>query len=102
MANTMVQDEHGGLNVPATTMIDNIPWRVIPATAIAAGIFYGLEQMNAGLAKTLAALAFITSFALRRPDYQGWPANAGRRTPLETLLKTTGISSDGTFGTGIN
>lgn len=94
--NGMVQDASGNINIPATTMIDNIPWRVVPATAIAAGIFYGLEQMNASVAKGLAALAFFTAFAYIKPiSTTGWQTASGKSNPLGTLLKITGIDTLG-------
>jgi hypothetical protein len=109
MVNDMVQDDSGSLNVPATAMVDNIPWRVIPATAIAAGIFYGIEQMNASVAKALAALAFVTAFTLPKYDIVDQFGNATgamsqtkKTSPLGTLLKVTGNPGGAVFIKGIN
>jgi hypothetical protein len=90
--NGMVQDQTGSLNIPPTAMIDNIPWRVIPATAIAAGIFFGIEQVNASVAKGLATLAFFTAFTYMKPLASNtWQTDSGKSNPLGTLLKMTGI-----------
>jgi len=98
MANDMLQDSNGGLNVPVSSMMDNFPWRVIPATAIAAGIFYGFEQVNASAAKAIAALAFFTAFVIPKYDVVDMygnptgakPADGKKSSPLDTLLKVTG------------
>jgi hypothetical protein len=96
MINDMVQDSRGDINIPATAMIDNIPWKVIPATAIAAGLFYGLEQVNASVAAGLAALAFMTAFIV--PVYNG---NDVKTSPLGTLLKISGNQNGRQFIKGI-
>jgi hypothetical protein len=108
MANDIVQDESGSLNVPASAMMDNFPWRVIPATAIAAGIFYGFEQVNASAAKGLAALAFLTAFIAPRYDIvdqfgrqTGQPRDA-KTSPLGTLLKVTGNPGGSMYIKGVN
>ena len=98
MANDMLQDSNGGINVPLSAMMDNFPWRVIPATAIAAGIFYGFEQVNASAAKAIAALAFFTAFVIPKYDVVDMygnpigakPADSKKSSPLDTLLKITG------------
>jgi len=98
MANDMLQDSNGGINVPVSAMMDNFPWRVIPATAIAAGIFYGFEQVNASAAKAIAALAFFTAFVIPKYDVVDMygnptgakPADSKKSSPLDTLLKITG------------
>lgn len=98
IANDIVQDSGGNLNVPASAMMDNFPWRVIPATAIAAGIFYGFEQINASAAKAIAALAFFTAFVIPKYDVVDIygnttgqkPQDARKSSPLNTLLKITG------------
>lgn len=98
IANDMVQDTTGGLNVPVSAMMDSFPWRVIPATAIAAGIFYGFEQINAGAAKAIAALAFFTAFVIPKYDVVDMYGNttgqkaqdSNKSSPLDTLLKITG------------
>lgn len=98
MANDVVQDNSGSLNVPASAMMDNFPWRVIPATAIAAGIFYGFEQINASAAKAVAALAFFTAFVIPKYDVVDMygnvtgaaPSDSHKSSPLDTLLKITG------------
>lgn len=97
IVNNMVQDDTGNVAIPATTMLDNVPWRVIPATAIAAGIFYGIEQLNSGVATVLAGLAFFTAFTV--PEYDivdqfgnrtGQTSSSHKSSPLGTLLKITG------------
>lgn len=45
----------------ATDVIGHINWRVIPATAVAALIFSGIEKVNAPAGKGLAALALLTT-----------------------------------------
>lgn len=45
-----------------TNVLKGINWRVIPATAIAAFMFSGLEAVNAQAAKGLAAIALISTF----------------------------------------
>lgn len=74
------------LNQPLSTVADKIDWKVIPATAIAAGIFYGLESGFGNAAKLLALLAFFTSFIT--PDHQIGGNLA--TSPLGALLKITG------------
>lgn len=48
-------------NQPLSTVADKINWKIIPATAIAAGIFYGLEEAFGKAAVGLAWLAFFTA-----------------------------------------
>lgn len=98
IVNDMVQDNTGSLAVSPTDMIDNVPWRVIPATAIAAGIFYGIEQLNAGVAKALAALAFVTAFVSSID--QSTTSLKYHSPPLGTLLKITGDTSGASFNRG--
>lgn len=107
--NDMVQDDSGNIAIPATTMMDNIPWRVVPATAIAAGIFYGIEQVNASVAKGIAALAFFTAFVV--PNYDlvdqfgnktGQQTHTHATSPLGTLLKITGNPGGSQFIKGLN
>jgi hypothetical protein len=72
-------------------IIDNVDWKIIPATAIAAGIFWGLEQGNASVAKGLAMLAFFTALIvpIRPVNGEDW-----KLSPLGTLLQvTTGYPS---------
>lgn len=45
----------------ATDVAKYINWRIVPATAIAAVLFAGLESANAALAKGLASVALVTS-----------------------------------------
>jgi hypothetical protein len=109
MVNDIVQDGSGNLNVPASAMMDNFPWRVIPATAIAAGIFYGFEQVNASAAKGLAALAFLTAFIAPRYDIvdqfgnqTGVQPRDAKTSPLGTLLKVTGNPGGSMYIKGVN
>jgi hypothetical protein len=83
-------------NQPLSTVADKINWKIIPATAIAAGIFYGLEQVAPTFAKGLAALAFFTAFVaphagLTIIDPQSRNANVVVDSPLTTLLVLSGI-----------
>lgn len=93
-------------NAPLTTVADRINWKVIPATAVAAGIFYGFEQINEKVATGLAAVAFITAFAGFLPGYQtsGFYQGGGKTSPLGTLLSAFGQQSklpatSGPYGT---
>jgi hypothetical protein len=45
----------------ATDVLAHINWRLIPATAITAVAFAGIEHINAGFARALAYLALLTS-----------------------------------------
>lgn len=47
-----------------TNVLKGINWRVIPATAIAAFMFSGLESVNEQAAKMLAALALLTTLVV--------------------------------------
>ena len=85
-AMTIANDAIQG-NQPLTTVVDKINWKVIPATVVAAGIFYALEQMNAPMAKGFAALAFLTAF-IGGDSY--FNVNANKTSPLGTLLNTFG------------
>lgn len=78
-------------NASLASAADTINWKVVPATAIAAGIFFGLSQINEPIATGLAWLTFLTAFiggdkylGLRKP---------GQTAPLGTLLKVTGYGS---------
>jgi len=77
---------------PLSEAADNIQWKVVPATLVAAGIFYALEQANSGLAKGLAWLALFTAFVggdtLGRPELTG----GKKTTPLGTLMEVFGYS----------
>lgn len=48
----------------ATDVLAHINWRVIPATAIAAFLFSGLEKLNAPAAKILAAMVVVTTLSV--------------------------------------
>lgn len=89
LVNDMMQDENGNFLTKDTDMIDHIQWRVIPATAIAAGIFYGIEQINPGVATGLAAIAFFTAF-VSSSQASGPQKSYAHYAPLGTLLKLTG------------
>lgn len=47
--------------VTEQSVLASINWRVIPATAVAAVIFAGLEGLNPTLAKGLAGVALLTT-----------------------------------------
>lgn len=88
---------------PLSQAADNIEWKVVPATLVAAGIFYAIEQANPTLAKGLAALAFFTAFVggdtLIRPELTG----GKKTTPLGTLMGIFGYQSSyksGVFAPG--
>lgn len=93
-AMTIANDALQG-NAPLTTVADRINWKVIPATAVAAGIFYGFEQINEKVAVGLAAVAFITAFAGFIPGYEtsSFYQGGGRTSPLGTLMSAFGQSS---------
>lgn len=69
---------------PAHPVASVVNWKVIPATAIAAGLFYGFEKANAQIATGVAVIAFITAFAFIPPP-------RGGTTPLGTLMSMAGI-----------
>lgn len=78
---------------PLSSASDRIDWRVVPATFVAAGIFYAIEQANSTWAKGLAWLAFFTAFVggdtLFRPDVN----DPGKTTtPLGTLMQVFGYT----------
>lgn len=65
-----------------------VNFRVIPATAIAAGLFYLFEQASAPVAKGLAWIVFATAFAFPAENWTGASMHAS--SPLGTLLSMTG------------
>lgn len=71
-------------NQPLSTVADKINWKVIPATAVAAGLFYGFEQINEQMAKALAALVFFTAFVGGESYLR---LGEQKLSPLGTLLK---------------
>lgn len=89
---TLANDYYQNHNTvdPTRPVASQINWKVIPATAIAAGIFYGFEQVNAKVATALAVVIFVTSFAFSSPLPV---AGSGKDTlsPLGSLLDITGI-----------
>jgi len=94
IANDALQND-----APLSTAVGRINWKIVPATAIAAAIFYGFSQINEEVAKGLAWLAFITAFVggdvLSNPNYKSGSVDSqgyhsGNLTPLGTLLKVTG------------
>lgn len=79
---------------PKAPVASLVNFRVIPATAIAAGIFYVLEQASAPVAKGLAWIAFLTAFAFPA-EHSGFfaqdaPGGPVKQSPLNTLLSMTG------------
>jgi hypothetical protein len=68
-----------------------VNFRVIPATAIAAGLFYAFEQASAPVAKGLAWIIFATAFAF--PAESWGAADKSKTSPLGTLLGLTGNST---------
>lgn len=74
-------------NQPLTTVVDKIDWKVIPATAIAAVMFYALSQASEQVATALAAIVLFTAFIT--PDHSVGGNLA--TSPLGTLMKLSGI-----------
>lgn len=79
IANDALQND-----APMTTVVDRINWKVIPATAIAAGIFYVFEQINAPVGKGLAWIVFVTAL-MGGESY--FALGQTKLTPMGTLLK---------------
>jgi len=98
LVNDAIQKPGGGF-MPGgdANIIANINWRIIPATAIAAGIFWGIEQLNAGIAKGLAMLAFGTALIVPIHDSND-PNDNMKLAPMGTLLQaTTGSPAAGGY-----
>jgi hypothetical protein len=79
IANDALQND-----APLTTVVDRINWKVIPATAVAAGIFYAIEQINGPFGRGLAWVAFVTAF-MGGESYFG--IGQTKLSPMGTLLK---------------
>lgn len=79
---------------PIHPVASQVNWKVIPATAIAAGLFYGLEQVNGKVAVGLAALVFTTSFLFSQPELTYIPGvqQKDKTSPLGTLMTLVGVS----------
>lgn len=76
---------------PKAPVASQVNFKVIPATAIAAGIFYLLEQASPSIAKGLAWIAFATAFAFPAEHSGFFEGSTGaKQTPLQTLLSMTG------------
>jgi hypothetical protein len=80
---------------PKAPVASQVNFRVIPATAIAAGLFYILEQASAPIAKGLAGIVFLTAFAF---PAESWYMPVGQTktphlSPLGTLMQVSGISN---------
>jgi len=74
---------------PTAPVASKVNFRVIPATAIAAGFLYLLEQASPPVAKSLAWIAFFTAFAFPA-EYSGFFEGAATKmSPLQTLLSLT-------------
>lgn len=58
LANEAISAPLDANGVPTSAPIN---WRVIPATAVAALLFYGIEQLNHTLGVGLASMALITT-----------------------------------------
>lgn len=86
-------------NQPLSSAADKVNWKVVPATLVAAGIFYGLEQAIGDAAKALAWLVFFTAFvggdALQNPDLNWF--GQSHTTPLGTLMEVFGLSNSTIF-----
>lgn len=81
-------DPHAPGNVAA-----RVNFKVIPATAIAAGLFYLFEQAAGPVATGLAWIVFVTAFAFPAESWYQHPTNTPHLSPLGTLMKMTGISN---------
>lgn len=86
---------------PKAPVASQVNFKVIPATAIAAGLFYLFEQASAPIAKGLAWIIFATAFAFPA-EHQGFFAGTTggtKMSPLQTLLSMTGTPvSPGQYG----
>lgn len=95
LANDFLQAQAspGAPTTGAGSVAPKVNFRVVPATAIAAGLFYLFEQASAPVAKGLAWIIFATAFAFPAEHagfYQGSTGN--KMSPLQTLLSMTGTS----------
>jgi hypothetical protein len=76
---------------PKAPVASQVNFRVIPATAIAAGLFYILEQASAPIAKGLAWIIFAVAFAFPAEHSGFYTDSSGfKLSPLQTLLSMTG------------
>lgn len=64
-----------------TTPLQNINWRIIPATAILALMLAGVESMNEGFGAGLGMLVLLSALVI--------PVGKGA-SPLENLAKIAG------------
>jgi hypothetical protein len=77
-------------NQPLSAMAGEIDWKIVPATAFAAGVFYGLEQAFGKAAVGLAWLAFFTAFMTGYTPSGGIPGINLTTSPLGTLMNIFG------------
>lgn len=105
LANEFLQNQ--GPVDPTAPVASKVDWKIIPATAIAAVIFFGIEQLSAPVAKGLAYLTFFTAFVggdlldskyatrtVPDPNHPGQVIEKqGFTTPMGTLLKTFGFTA---------
>lgn len=77
-----------GLSAPYTpgntNVLTSINWRVIPATAIAAFIFSGFEEVNGTAARGLAAIALLASLLI---------GIDGKPSPVQNISSALGYKS---------
>lgn len=77
-----------------TNVLKGINWRVIPATAIAAFMFSGLESVNEQIAKMLAGLALLTTLVVGMGNAPAPAANIanalGYKSKTVTYIQTPG------------
>lgn len=91
MANDFLQSQNPP--DPKAPVASQVNFRVIPATAIAAGIFYVLEQASAQVAQGLAWIIFVTAFAFPAEHAGFFEGSTGNKmSPLQTLLSMSGTS----------
>lgn len=80
-----------------TNVLTGINWRVIPATAVAAFMFAGIEQVNGTAARGLAGLALLTALLV---------GAGGKPSPVANIASVMGYKGvtkiQGPFGTTIN
>lgn len=93
LGNDFLQAQASDPTQPVATRVN---FRVVPATAIAAGLFYVFEQGVPQIAKGLAWIVFAVAFAFPA-EHSGFFAGAigNKTTPLQTLLNVAGTPARG-------
>jgi hypothetical protein len=91
-----------------TNVLSGINWRVIPATAIAAFMFSGLEGVNPQAGKGLAIIALMTTLLVGMGNAPAPAANianalgygSGKRATVFNPQGAGKVTSSGNFGFG--